>query len=437
MAELIKMPTLGFDMEEGTMGVWLKEVGDAVAVGDVLAEIESDKVTQELQARSAGVLLARFTEEGDIIPVGADLGVIGDAGEDISSLSPDGASAGGSSSEDAAVSSDEEQEEASEERTEQQSPEPASGAAHGDEFPGGVKATPVARRLAQDKSADLKQINGTGPNGRIVKADVEKFLASGGAKQAAAPAKAEAAPAPKAEPAKPVSIEASADQDVVELTRLRKAIARRMTESKQTVPHFQVTSAIDMTDALALRKQINVSMPEGEKVTVNDLIVKASGVALRSYPNINATWGGDKLLHNKRINVGTAVAVEGGLLTIVQHDTDKSSIGQVARENAAKIARARDGKVQAEDIQGSTFSVSNLGGFDVYSFTAIINPPEATILAVGSANQEVVVRNGEMVIRNIMRVTLSADHRVTDGAEVAQFLQHLKGILENPMKLLI
>ncbi len=427
MAELVKMPTLGFDMEEGTMGVWLKEVGDAVAVGDVLAEIESDKVTQELQARSEGVLLARFTEEGDIIPVGADLGVIGAEGEDFSDLVSGGTS-------EPKKQEEERTEEAEEEVVEQAASEPASSEATGDEFPGGVKATPVARRLAKDKSADLKQINGTGPGGRIVKADVEKFLASGGAKKAP---KAEAPAPQKVTPVQAVSIEASADQEVVELTRLRKAIARRMTESKQTVPHFQVTSAIDMTAALALRKQINASMPEGEKASVNDLIVKACGVALRSYPNINATWGGDKLLHNKQINVGTAVAVEGGLLTIVQHNTDKSSIGQVARENADKIGRARSGRVQAEDIQGSTFSVSNLGAFDVYEFTAIINPPEAAILAVGSAKPEVVVRDGEMVIRNIMRVTLSADHRVTDGAEVAQFLQHLKGILEAPMKLLL
>jgi pyruvate dehydrogenase E2 component (dihydrolipoamide acetyltransferase) len=316
-------------------------------------------------------------------------------------------------------------------------PEAPSGDAISAEFPDGVKATPVARRIAADKSADLKQINGTGPGGRIVKADVEKFLASGGAESVAAPAKAETAAPQKATPAQAAPIDATANQTVVELTRLRKAIARRMAESKQTVPHFQVTTAIDMTAALALRKQINGSLPEGEKVSVNDLIVKGCGVALRSYPNINASWGGDKLLHNKQINVGTAVAVDGGLLTIVQHNTDKSSIGQVARENAERIGRARAGKVQAEDIQGSTFSVSNLGAFDVYEFTAIINPPEAAILAVGSANQEVVVRDGEMVIRNIMRVTLSADHRVTDGAEVAQFLQHLKGILETPMKLLV
>ncbi len=432
MAELVKMPTLGFDMEEGTMGVWLKEVGDAVAIGDVLAEIESDKVTQELQARSEGVLLARFTEEGDIIPVGADLGVIGAEGEDFSDLMPDSA---GKPKPSKPAEEEAPAEETTEESAEYAAPEPASGEAVGEEFPDGVKATPVARRIAKDKSADLKQINGTGPGGRIVKADVEKFVASGGAKQATAETATPAAPA--ARPAAAAPVEATDDQEVVELTRLRKAIARRMTESKQTVPHFQVTTAIDMTDALALRKQINASMPDGEKASVNDLIVKACGVALRSYPNINASWGGDKLLHNKQINVGTAVAVEGGLLTIVQHNTDKSSIGQVARENADRISRARVGKVQAQDIQGSTFSVSNLGAFDVYEFTAIINPPEAAILAVGSAKQEVVVRDGTMVIRNIMRVTLSADHRVTDGAEVAQFLQHLKAILETPMKLLV
>lgn len=428
MAELIKMPTLGFDMEEGTMGVWLKDVGDTVAIGDVLAEIESDKVTQELTARAEGVLLAIFANEGDIIPVGSNLGAIGAAGEDVSGLGSGVA--------------------ASEEATEEVAPveeaAPIAAAAStgaapeaiSDEFPGGVKATPVARRIAAEKGINLAHVKGSGPGGRVRKADVEAHNETGSGSAPAA-ANLAASTAQAAPVYAPVAIPAGPEQSEAGLTRLRKAIARRMTESKQTVPHFQVTSAVDMTDALALRKQINGALPEGEKVSVNDMIVKACGVALRKYPNINASWGGDKLIINNRVNVGTAVAVEGGLLTVVQHNTDVSSLRQVAAENRAKIGRARAGKVQLEDIQGSTFSVSNLGAYDVFEFIAIINPPEAAILAVGSANQEAVVRNGEIVIRNIMRVTISADHRVTDGAEAAQFLQHLKSILETPLKLML
>ncbi|MGB1254002.1 MAG: dihydrolipoamide acetyltransferase family protein, partial [Candidatus Promineifilaceae bacterium] len=416
-----------FDMEEGTMGVWLKD-GDTVAIGDVLAEIESDKVTQELTARAEGVLLAIFANEGDIIPVGSNLGAIGAAGEDVSGLGSGVA--------------------ASEEATEEVAPveeaAPIAAAAStgaapeaiSDEFPGGVKATPVARRIAAEKGINLAHVKGSGPGGRVRKADVEAHNETGSGSAPAA-ANLAASTAQAAPVYAPVAIPAGPEQSEAGLTRLRKAIARRMTESKQTVPHFQVTSAVDMTDALALRKQINGALPEGEKVSVNDMIVKACGVALRKYPNINASWGGDKLIINNRVNVGTAVAVEGGLLTVVQHNTDVSSLRQVAAENRAKIGRARAGKVQLEDIQGSTFSVSNLGAYDVFEFIAIINPPEAAILAVGSANQEAVVRNGEIVIRNIMRVTISADHRVTDGAEAAQFLQHLKSILETPLKLML
>ena len=423
MAEYILMPTLGFDMEEGTMGAWLKSVGDAVAVGDVLAEIETDKVTQELQARHAGILLAVLAEEGTDVPIGSNLGIVGEAGEDISAMTAGSAPAKKPAAEEAAG------DEVSAESvpTPPAPVETPSGEAVGDEFPDGVKATPVARRIAADKNVNLKQVNGSGPHGRITKSDVEKFVASGGATQAASAARPQASIAAPSGP----------ETEEVEISRLRKAIARRMTESKQTVPHFQVTSAIDMTAAFALRKQINAALPEGEKVSVNDMIVKASGLALRQYPNVNASWGGDKIIRNNRINVGTAVAVEGGLLTIVQQNTDITSLAQVARDNKAKISRAREGKVQADDIQGSTFSVSNLGSFDVFEFIAIINPPEAAILAVGSANQEAVVRDGEIVIRNIMRVTISADHRVTDGAEAAEFLQYLKAVLETPIKLLV
>ncbi|MCP5094423.1 MAG: 2-oxo acid dehydrogenase subunit E2 [Chloroflexi bacterium] len=417
MAEIIKMPTLGFDMEEGTMGTWLKNVGDPVKKGDVLAEIESDKVTQELQARAEGILLAQFAQTGDQIPVGADLGVIGATGEDISGITPaaDGAVPAASEPETAV----------SPPTPAPTTPTPATTAISA-EFPAGVKATPVARRLATERSIDLTQINGSGPGGRIRRADVESFVAQ---PQAAAPAPAALAPA--------APVPASPDTTEVPLTRMRQAIARRMVESKTTVPDFYITSQINMEPALALRKQINAALPPEDKVTVNDLIVKAAALSLREYPAINASFGGDKLVYNDKINVGTAVAIEGGLLTIVQKDTDTSSISKIARDHKGMIARARDGKVQPDDIQGATFTVSNLGPFEVENFIAIVNPPNAAILAVASAQQIPVVVDGELAIGTYMKATLSADHRVTDGAEAAKFMQTLKGILENALRLLL
>lgn len=429
MAEFIQMPTLGFDMEEGTMGAWLKEIGEPVSKGDVLAEIESDKVTQELQARHDGVLLVRVGNPGDNIPVGSYLGIIGAEGEDVEGMRGKlwGAKGGAPKAEPVAESGPAVAEAVAD--SAESTPEPS--AAVSDDFPGGVKATPVARRLAQEKGVNLARVNGSGPGGRVRKADVEQFIESGAA---AAPAPA---PAPAAVAYTPSAVPTGPETSEVPLTRLRKAIARRMTESVQTIPQFYVTTAIDMTAALELRKQINAALPDGEKVSVNDMIVKACGLTLRQFPNINSSWGGDNLIRHNRINVGTAVAVEGGLLTVTQKNTDLTPLAEIARQNRAMIQRARDGKVQAEDIQGSTFSTSNLGSFPVDNFIAIVNPPEAAILAIGSAEPTPVIRDGAVVTAHIMKVTCSADHRITDGAEVAQFLQHLKALLEQPIKLVL
>jgi pyruvate dehydrogenase E2 component (dihydrolipoamide acetyltransferase) len=440
MAEFIKMPTLGFDMEEGTMGSWLKNVGDPVHKGDVLAEIESDKVTQELQARADGVLLAQFAQTGEQIPVGANLGIIGTAGEDISVMMGEAGvtakAANGAAPQ--AKPATESQPEAKMETTAvpetQTTPAPAAAStavseADTGQFPGGVKATPVARRVAQEHGVDLKQVSGKGPDGRIRKADVETFIAQ-------PQPTAVAAPATPMTPA-PTPVAAGPDSTEIPLTRMRSAIARRMTESKTTVPHFYVTSEIEMDPALKLRTQINETLGPDNKVSVNDLIVKAAALALRQFPNINASFGGDKIIQHNRVNVGTAVAVEGGLLTVVQKDTDTSSISKIARDNREMIGRAREGKVRPEDIDGATFTVSNLGPWDVESFVAIINPPNAAILAVGSARQTAVVVNGELAVGTRLKATISADHRVTDGAEAAQFMQAFKTILENPMRLLL
>jgi pyruvate dehydrogenase E2 component (dihydrolipoamide acetyltransferase) len=432
MAEFIKMPTLGFDMEEGTMGTWLKQVGEPVKKGDVLAEIESDKVTQELTARAEGVLLVKLANTGDLIPVGDNLGIIGAEGEDVSGMTgdADGRNNGAGAPAPAAKKPAEQQPEAA-----APSPTPApttTPAASGqldEAFPGGIKATPVARRMAEEHAIDLSRVGGSGPAGRVRKADVEAFLEN---PPVAAPAKAQ----PAAQPAV-VSVPTPATATEKPLTRMRQAIARRMTESKTAVPHFYVTSEIDMAAALKLRKQINASLEPEQKVSVNDLVVKAAALALRQYPNINASFGGDKIILHNQINVGSAVAIEGGLLTIVQKGTDGASISKIAQDHKEMIARSRDGKVKPEDVEGATFTVSNLGAFDVEHFVAIINPPNAAILAVGSAKQVPVVVDGELAVGTRMKATLSADHRVTDGAEAAQFMQTLKGILEDPLRLLI
>jgi pyruvate dehydrogenase E2 component (dihydrolipoamide acetyltransferase) len=429
MAEFIKMPTLGFDMEEGTMGTWLKEVGDPVKKGDVLAEIESDKVTQELTARADGILLAQLANTGDLIPVGDNLGIIGAEGEDISGMTDGaGSSNGAAAPKKETAEKGEEAEaktEAAPEKGADAQPAKAGGEPDG-EFPGGVKATPVARRMAEEHSVDLTQVGGSGPGGRVRKADVEAFLENGPATEKST----EAAPSETAVPTPDTATEKP-------LTRMRQAIARRMTESKTTVPHFQVTSDIDMAAALKLRKQINESLEPEQKVSVNDLVVKAAALALRQFPNLNASFGGDKIILRNEINVGSAVAVEGGLLTIVQKGTDGASISKIAQDHKEMIARAREGRVKPEDVEGSTCTVSNLGAFDVEHFVAIINPPHAAILAVGSAKQVPVVVDGELTIGNRMKATISADHRVTDGVEAAQFMQALKAILEDPLRLLI
>ncbi|MCP4419221.1 MAG: 2-oxo acid dehydrogenase subunit E2, partial [Chloroflexi bacterium] len=308
MAEYIKMPTLGFDMEEGTMGTWLKQVGDTVSKGDVLAEIESDKVTQELTARADGVLLSQLANTGDLIPVGDNLGIIGAVEEDISAMM---AQAGGNG--EAAAPAPEAtavpQSPQAAAPVAKAAPTPAASDQLNGEFPDGVKATPVARRLAAEHGVNLARVAGSGPGNRVRKADVEAFIAN--------PPAAETVVETAVSPQPPTTTSTEKP-----LTRMRQAIARRMAESKVTIPHFYITTDIDMAKAFDLRKQINASLPPEDKVSVNDLIVKAAALALRGFPNINASFAGDKIILHEEINVGSAVAVEGGLLTIVQKNTD-------------------------------------------------------------------------------------------------------------------
>ena len=458
MAEYIVMPKLGFDMREGVLNNWLKQVGDTVNRGDVVAEIESDKATLELEAQVAGVLLQTLHGPGDVVPVGANMAIVGQAGEDVSGMAggnggaaaatpgettpttnapPAAATAPAVADKPAVAQAETAPQTPAVPVAEESYPPapPAPAAAQADEsYPGGVRATPVARRLAQEKQVDLLRVTGSGPDGRVRKADVEAFRAAPTAAPAPAATPAPAT-APAAAPSAPVA--AGPDSEEIALTRLRQAIGRRMTESKTTVPHFYVTTEVDMGAALALRKQINETLPDEQKVSVNDLIVKAAALALRDFPNLNAAYGGDKIVRHKRINVGSAVAIEGGLLTVVQKDTDTSTLSKVAADNKAMIARAREGKMKPDDVEGGTFTVSNLGAFDVDHFIAIINPPDAAILAVGSAREVPVVVNGQLAVGTRMKATISADHRVTDGAEAARFMQRFKALLEQPMRLLV
>ena len=437
MADYIVMPKLGFDMREGVLNNWLKQVGEAVNKGDVVAEIESDKATLELESQVGGTLLHLLHGPGDVVPVGANLAIVGAEGEDIGGLIGQG---GGQAPAAATAPAGQPAEAPPQPAAEQPAPAAAPARAVDGAYPAGVRATPVARRIAEQQGVDLLRVQGTGPEGRIRKADVESFLALPQAEGylpsiAAQPPSPQATPAPASVAATPVL--AGPDTEELPTTRLRQAIGRRMVESKTTVPHFYVTTEVDMGAALALRKQVNETLPEEQKVTVNDLIVKAAALALRDFPNLNAAFGGDRIIRHKRINVGSAVAVEGGLLTVVQKDTDTSTLSKVAADNRAMIARAREGKVKPDDVEGSTFTVSNLGAFDVDHFIAIINPPDAAILAVGSAREVPVVVDGQLAVGTRMKVTISADHRVTDGAEAARFMQRFKALLEQPLRLLV
>ncbi len=426
MAEYIVMPKLGFDMREAELVSWLKEVGDPVEKGEIIAEIESDKATLELESQATGVLLKKLEDEGAIVAVGANIAIVGQEGEDVSGM--DGGAAAEAEAEPAA-----EEAEAEAEAETEAAPAPAPSTDGGapeavsEEFPGGVKATPVARRVAEEHGVDLKQVSGSGPGGRVRKADVEAYIERGPAPEAARPAPA----------LQTTAVPTGPDTTEVATPRLRQIIARRMVESKTTVPHFQVTSEIEMDKALALRKQVNATLPDEKKVTVNDLIVKAAALALVDFPNLNASFAGENIVYHNNINVGTAVAIEGGLTTVVQKNTDSSTLSKIAQDHKEMIARAREGKVRPDDVQGGTFTVSNLGAFDVENFIAIINPPEAAILAIGTARPTPVVRDGELAVGTIMKATISADHRVTDGAEAARFMQRFKELLEEPMRLLV
>lgn len=425
MSEIVQMPQLGMNMQQATFLNWTKEVGDAVKQGEVIAEVEADKATIEIESPAAGILLEKLVKVGDSVYVGVDIARIGLAGAvpaPAPAAAPERIAAQGSS---AAASSP----------TSAPSPEPSTPVDL--DLPGGIKASPVARRIADERGIDLRLVVGTGPGGRITKSDVESFTPG-----AATPVPVTSAPAPVTAPApRPAqALVAPTGSGITEepISRMRARIAQRTTESKQNVPHFYLTVEMDVAALLSLRKYINEQLPDDQKVTVNDLIVKATALTLRQFPNLNSHFYGDKIVRYQNINIGIAVALEnGGLLNVVAKNADQVPISQLATKNKQMVAAARSGKVKPEDLEGSTFTVSNLGPYDVEHFEAIINPPEAAILAVASAKQVPVVINGEIKIGNRMKVTLSVDHRVSDGAEGAQFLKAFRELIESPMKLLI
>jgi len=430
MAELITMPKLGFDMAEGTLVRWVKVVGDEVNKGDVIAEIETDKATVEVESSVSGVMHKLVVEEGTILPVNAPIAVVVQKGEEPSEEEIK-ALVGEDGSKKGKKKAQKEEKPAQEAQESKKEAEPEPKEEEADVMPaGGVRSSPLARRMAEDHDVPLQKIDGSGPRGRIVKKDIEDYLEKG-----PEPAVSEG----KRQVSRPAfTIGEIPEDQVIEMSRLRQAIGRRMQDSNQNFPHFYITRAYRTGALLKLRKELNGLLPEEDKLSVNDFIIKAVALALRQYPNLNAAIEDEKHIRRfGQVNIGVAVAVEGGLLTIVCKDADQKPLRLIAREIREMATRARDGKVKNEDIEGSTFSISNLGMFGVDSFAAIINPPEAGILAVSAAQDVPMVVDGEIKVGSQMKATLSADHRVTDGAEAAEFMRVLADYLEEPNRLLL
>ncbi|GAB1471380.1 pyruvate dehydrogenase complex dihydrolipoamide acetyltransferase [Chloroflexota bacterium] len=418
MAETINMPKLGFDMAEGLLVRWVKQVGETIHKGDVLAEIETDKATVEVESSVSGVVLSHIVEQGATVPVNAPIAIVGEAGEKVDAAPTVDK---GPKTESAAPQPKPTVDSASNNIA---SPEASSAVLS---QPSAVKASPLAKKIAQDNQLDLSRIAGTGPGGRVVKKDVEAVLAGGqltvGSGQRLQPST--------------INYQPIAEDKIIPTTKLRQAIGRRLVESKQNIPHFYVTHEFKMEAILDMRKQINAYLGDNEKVSVNDFVIKATALTLRQFPNLNATLKGTEVIQFGHVNVGVAVTVPGGLMTVVVKDADVKPLRQISAEIKSMAARARDGKVKPDDVDGSTFSTSNLGMYDVEEFTAIINPPEAGILAIGSAKETPVVENGQIKIGSRMKATISVDHRVSDGAEAAQFMQKMAEFLENPVRMLV
>ncbi|MGB3348968.1 MAG: pyruvate dehydrogenase complex dihydrolipoamide acetyltransferase [Brucella anthropi] len=440
----ITMPALSPTMEEGNLSKWLVKEGDKIAPGDVIAEIETDKATMEVEAVDEGTIAKLVVPAGsEGVKVNALIAILAEEGEDVAAAAKGAASAPKT---EAKVEAPKEEPKPAAAPAAVPAPtkaEQPAAANKGDR----VFASPLARRIAKESGVDIAAVKGTGPHGRVVQRDVEAALASGGAKAAAPKAEAASAAAPK-----PMSDETvlklfeEGTYQIVPHDGMRKTIARRLVESKQTVPHFYLTIDCELDALLALRSQINAAAPmikteKGEvpayKLSVNDLVIKAVALALRDIPEANVSWTEGGMVKHKRADVGVAVSIPGGLITPIVRQSDSKTLSAISNEMKDLAKRARDRKLKPEEYQGGSTSVSNLGMFGVKDFAAIINPPHATIFAIGAGEQRAVVKNGEIKVATVMSVTLSTDHRAVDGALAAELAQAFKRHIENPMGMLV
>jgi pyruvate dehydrogenase E2 component (dihydrolipoamide acetyltransferase) len=427
----VAMPRLSDSMEEGTILKWLKSDGDEVKRGEELVEIETDKANMTYEADLEGPLKI-VAQEGDTLPVGATIARIGeDAGGEQQAEEPQPAREEPEPERElvprAEDSAPEEEREPAPVATADRPPQP-------DEGNGRVKASPIARRMARDLGVELATLEGSGPGGRIVKADVEAAAARNGGKAEPEP-EPEAAPAPEAPKPVVAGDAGKGETTVEELTRLQQTIARRMAESKATAPDFVLTCEVDMQDAVEFRKQLKAAAGENPAPSFNDFVVKASALALREFPRANGAYRDGKFELYSRINVGIAVAGQDALIVPTIFDADSKSLGEISRDARALAERVRAGQITPPELSSGTFSVSNLGMFGIKRFNAVINPPQAAILAVGEMTPRAVVRDGEITVRSILELTLSCDHRILYGADAAQFLGRIRERLENPLSL--
>jgi pyruvate dehydrogenase E2 component (dihydrolipoamide acetyltransferase) len=418
-AEIVLMPKMSDTMTDGVIAAWHKKVGDNVKANELMAEIETDKATMEYESYHTGTLLYIGAEAGKSVPVNGVLAIIGEKGADWQTLLKAHESKGsGSSNAEAPVTASKPAENASASASASVSAEHSTN--------GRVKASPLAKKMAKDKGYDIGKIQGSGESGRVTRRDVENY------KPSAAPATAtKGGAAPVALP----KVVGQESFEEVPVSQMRKVIAKRLAESKFTAPHFYLTMEINMDKAIEARKSINDISPV--KISFNDFVVKATAAALRQNPDVNVSWLGDKMRKNHHIHIGIAVAVKDGLLVPVVRFADNKSLSHIAAEVKDLAQKAHDKKLQPSDWEGSTFTISNLGMFGIEDFTAIINPPDACILAVGGIKETAIVKNGQLVPGNVMKVTLSCDHRAVDGAVGAAFLKTLKGLLEDPVRILI
>ena len=418
MAEIIRMPKMSDTMEEGVIASWLKKVGDEIKSGDILAEVETDKATMELESYDDGVLLHIGVKDGDSVPVDGVIAIIGEKGEDVDEILKD------IENDTSSVDNSEEVNETPiekeiEVKVETPAPEEKNISSNDER----IKASPLAKKLADEKGIDLSNISGSGDGGRIIRKDIEEY---------------KGIPAKTAEVQKEIKlpqIHSEESFEEIPVTQMRKTISKRLAESKFSAPHFYLTMEIDMDNCIEGRKKINESSEV--KISFNDIILKACAVALRKHPMVNSSYLTDKIRINHHVHIGVAVAVDEGLLVPVIRFADNKSLSHISAEVKSLAKRAKDKQLQPSDWEGNTFTISNLGMFGISEFTAIINPNDSCILAVGGIKSTPVVKNGEIVPGNIMKLTLSCDHRLVDGATGAAFLQTLKELIEDPIKILV